>query len=181
MPHPQLCKEECGEPHQYQEEVCCPQPQADPPGSAGHQEAPMKNPTWTGKQLKEKIPSLEGIDIRAIQRACKEKPNMSSRKMAKKPLFTQRTKNQWLPFATWSTRIGGSRSGKKLCFQMRVISSCTLVRSSPGVGCQWGRTVMFSDESHFELHLWKRSPSAGCQWGRTNQPQVHTEDREAPH
>jgi hypothetical protein len=69
----------------------------------------MKNPTWTGKQLIEKIPSLEGIGIRAIQRACKEKP----RKMTKKPLFTQRTKNQWLPFATWSTRGLGDRGVEK--------------------------------------------------------------------
>jgi hypothetical protein len=59
----------------------------------------MKNPTWTSKQLKEKIPSLEGIGIRAIQRACKEKLNLPSRKMAKEPLRTQRMKDQRLAFA----------------------------------------------------------------------------------
>jgi hypothetical protein len=48
----------------------------------------MKNPTWTGKQLKEKIPSLERIGIRAIQRASKEKLNLLSQKMAKKPFLT---------------------------------------------------------------------------------------------
>jgi hypothetical protein len=46
-----------------------------------------KNLTWTGKQLKEKIPSLEVIGFRAIQRACK-----------KKPLPTQRMKDQRLAF-----------------------------------------------------------------------------------
>jgi hypothetical protein len=59
----------------------------------------MKNPTWTSKQLKEKIPSLEEIGIRAIQRACKEKLNLSSRKMAKELLCTQRMKDQRLAFA----------------------------------------------------------------------------------
>jgi hypothetical protein len=59
----------------------------------------LKNPTLTGKQLKEKIPSLEGIGIRAIQRACKEKLNLPSQKMAKKPLLTQRMKGQRLAFS----------------------------------------------------------------------------------
>ncbi len=58
----------------------------------------IKNPTWTGKQLKEKIPSLEGIGIRAIQRACKEKLNLPSRKISKKPLLMQRMKDQRLAF-----------------------------------------------------------------------------------
>jgi hypothetical protein len=84
-----------------------------------------KNPSWTGKQLKEKIPSLEGIGIRAIQRACKEKLNLPSRKMAKKPLLTQRMKDQRLAFAM-QYRHWGIEEWKK---------------------------VMFSDESHFELHF----------------------------
>jgi hypothetical protein len=51
-----------------------------------------KNLTLTGKQLKEKIPSLEGIGIRVIQLACKEELNQPYWKMTRKPFFTYRMK-----------------------------------------------------------------------------------------
>jgi hypothetical protein len=115
----------------------------------------MKSSTWTDKQLKEKIPSLAGIDIRVIKRACKEKLNLLSWKMAKKSLLTQRMKDQRLAFAI-EYQAGGLRSGKKLCFRMRVSSSCILERSSPGAGGQRG-------------------------WTDSTPGQVHTKDHQAPH
>jgi hypothetical protein len=57
-----------------QEKTCGPQPQAYLLALQDIQKALIKNPTWTGKQLKEKIPSLERIGSRTIQRASKEKP-----------------------------------------------------------------------------------------------------------
>ncbi len=79
------------------------------------QKALLKNSTRNGKQLKEKITSLEGIGIRVIQRACKEKLNLPSQKMAKKNLLTQRMKTRGWHFP-WNTRSGGLRRGRKLCF-----------------------------------------------------------------
>jgi hypothetical protein len=93
----------------------------------------MKNPTWTGKHVKEKISSLERVGIRAIQRDCKEKLNLPSLKMAKKPLLTQRMKDQRLAYAM-EYRDCGIEEWKKVMFQKRVISGCTLVRSFPDAG-----------------------------------------------
>jgi transposase len=88
-------------------------------------DALRKNPCLTAKQLKERIPGLALVNVRWIQQLCKDKLKLPSRKMAKKPLLSQRMKEQRLAFAMeyWEWNVE-----------------------------KW-RDVMFSDESHFELHL----------------------------
>jgi hypothetical protein len=96
------------------------------------QKAQRRNPTWIDKQLKEKIPFLQWIGIRVIQRTCKKKLNMLSRKKAKKPLLTQRMKDLRLVFdivQDWGIEEWGI-----VCSQMRFASSCNLVRCSPSAG-----------------------------------------------
>jgi hypothetical protein len=67
--------------------------------------------------------------VRTIQNICKAKLGLPSRKMAKKPLLTDRMKLQRLEFA----RLYGKW------------------------GLEERRKVMFSDESHFELRFGSRS------------------------
>jgi hypothetical protein len=73
-----------------------------------------------------------------IQRACKEKLNLPSQKMAKKYLLTQRMKARgWhLP---WNTGSGGLRRGRKLCFL---------------------------DEIHFKLHFSEKFSQCKKTWGQ---------------
>ena len=82
-----------------------------------------ESPTLTAKQLKTRIPELAEISTRTIQRICKNELQLPSRKMANKPLLTERMMAQRLEFAHeyahWTTE-------------------------------DW-KKVMFSDESHFEL------------------------------
>ena len=82
-----------------------------------------KTPTLSGKQLKMKIPELEGVAIRTIQRYCCKTLKLPARKMAKKPFLNERMKAQRLAFAeeygNWTVE-------------------------------DWKR-VVFADESHFEL------------------------------
>ena len=59
----------------------------------------IKNPCLTARQIKQKIPELEKCRIRTIQRVCKDKLKLPSRKMAKKPLINARMKEQRLEFA----------------------------------------------------------------------------------
>ena len=94
-----------------------------------------KNPCLTAKQLKERIPGFANVTVRWIQCLCKDKLKMPSRKMAKKPLLNQRMMDQRLEFA----------------------------REYGGWGVEEWKSVMFSDESHFELHL-------GPQPGRCRRP-----------
>jgi hypothetical protein len=84
-----------------------------------------KSPTLSARQLKARVPGLENIAIRTIQDACVKKLAMRSRKMAKKPLLTERMMLQRLEFANQYQHWGVE---------------------------DWKR-VMFSDESHFELQF----------------------------
>ncbi len=68
---------------------------------------------------------LAQVNVRWIQRLCKDKLKLPSRKIAKKPLLSQRMKDQQLAFAMEYRDWGVEK---------------------------W-RDVMFSDESNFELHL----------------------------
>jgi hypothetical protein len=83
------------------------------------------DPTLTAKMLKQLIPELEDVKVRTIQNICKAKLGLPSRKMAKKPLLTDRMKPQRLEFAR--------QYGK---WEME----------------EW-KKVMFLDESHFELRF----------------------------
>jgi hypothetical protein len=73
-------------------------------------EALRKNPCLTAKQLKERIPGLTLVNVRWIQRLCKLKLKLPSRKMAKKTLLSQRMKDQRLAFAM-EYRDGGGGGG----------------------------------------------------------------------
>jgi hypothetical protein len=55
-----------------------------------------KTPTLTVIQLRMRIPELEGISVRTIQRACKQTLKMPSRMMRKKPLLTEQMRIQRL-------------------------------------------------------------------------------------
>jgi hypothetical protein len=57
-----------------------------------------RDPCLTGKQLKKKIPALGYVGIRRFQQVCTNKLKLPSRKMAKKPLLSQRMKDQRLEF-----------------------------------------------------------------------------------
>jgi hypothetical protein len=67
-------------------------------------------------------------------RLCKDKLKLPSRKMAKKPLISQRMKDQTMAFAMEYRDCGVE---------------------------QW-KDMMFSDESHFELHLGDKH--GHCRW-----------------
>ena len=58
-----------------------------------------KNPSITAKALKKNIPELADVSVRTIQRICHDQLKMPSRKMADKPLLTDRMKNYRLEFA----------------------------------------------------------------------------------
>ena len=85
----------------------------------------IREPTLTAKNLKERIPGLQHLGIRAIQKICLKKCNLPSRKMAAKPLLTEKMKQKRVAFAHqyghWTVE-------------------------------DW-KKVMFSDESHFELQF----------------------------
>jgi hypothetical protein len=89
----------------------------------------QKTPTLTAIQLRMRIPELEGISVRTIQRACKETLNMPSRMMRKKPLLTEQMRIQRLEFANAYRKWDED---------------------------DW-KQVMFSDESHFELRFGNQS------------------------
>jgi hypothetical protein len=59
----------------------------------------QKTPMLTAFQLMMRIPELEGISVRTIQRACNQTLKMPSRAMRKKPLLTERMRIQRLDFA----------------------------------------------------------------------------------
>jgi hypothetical protein len=61
-----------------------------------------KDPTLTAKQLKGKLPELTTVSIRHIQHVCLKKLDLPSRKMASKPLLTERMKQQRLKFLEYS-------------------------------------------------------------------------------
>jgi transposase len=84
-----------------------------------------RNPSITGKTLKKNIPDLANVSVRTISRVCREKLKLPSRKMADKPLLTDRMKNDRLEFA----------------------------RRYAHWGVEEWKKVMFSDESHFELRF----------------------------
>jgi hypothetical protein len=88
-----------------------------------------RDPTLTAKKLKQLIPELEDVKVRTIQNISKAKLGLPSRKMAKKPLLTDRMKPQRLKFASqyekWTVE-------------------------------EWMK-VMFLDESNFELRFGSRS------------------------
>ncbi len=82
-------------------------------------------PTITATQLKKSMPELANISIRSIQRLCLETLKLPSRKMAQKPLLSERMKNDRLEFA----------------------------RRYADWGVEDWKKTMFSDESHFELRF----------------------------
>jgi hypothetical protein len=59
----------------------------------------QNTPMLTAIQLRMRIPKLEGISVRTIQRACKQTLKMPSRMMRKKPLLTERMRIQRLEFS----------------------------------------------------------------------------------
>jgi hypothetical protein len=89
----------------------------------------QKTPTLTAIQLKMRTPELEDISVRTIQRNCRNTLKMPSRTVRKKPLLTEQIRIQRLELA----RAYG----------------------------HWDeddrKQVMFTDESHFELHFGNQS------------------------
>ena len=82
-------------------------------------------PTITARQLKKTIPELADTSVRTIQHQCLKVLKLPSRKMANKPLLTERMRRDRLDFA----------------------------RRYQHWGVEEWRKVMFSDESHFELRF----------------------------
>ena len=84
-----------------------------------------KTPTLTARSLKRLVPGLANTSIRQIQDICLKKLNLPSRKMARKPVLTDKMREKRLAFAHqyghWTVD-------------------------------DW-KKVMFSDESHFELQF----------------------------
>jgi hypothetical protein len=87
-----------------------------------------KSPTLSARQLKARMPGLENIAIRNIQDTRVKKLEMRSRKLAKKPLLTERMMLQRLEFANQYQHWGVE---------------------------DWKR-IIFSDKSHFELQYGTR-------------------------
>ncbi len=88
-----------------------------------------RDPTLSSRHLKALLPDLQKVTNRSVQRVCHKKLALPSRKMAKKPLLTNKMKEKQLAF----------------CNQYRHWTAE-----------QW-RGVMFSDESHFELNSFRRT------------------------
>jgi hypothetical protein len=84
-----------------------------------------KTPTLTARSLKRLVPGLANTSIRQIQDICLKRLNLPSRKMASKPVLTDKMREKRLAFAHqyghWTVD-------------------------------DW-KKVMFSDESHFELQF----------------------------
>jgi hypothetical protein len=59
----------------------------------------LPSPITTAKQMKKAIPGLANVTVRAIQHVSLKKLKLLSRAMAKKPLLTQRMKEQRLEFS----------------------------------------------------------------------------------
>jgi hypothetical protein len=59
----------------------------------------LNSPTTTAKQLKKTVPGLANMSVRAIQHVSLKKLKLPSRVIAKKPLLTQKMKDQRLEFA----------------------------------------------------------------------------------
>ena len=83
----------------------------------------LRNPRISGKKLKAKVPGLQNVSVRTIQRWCQVRLELPARKPAKKPKITEAMKEKRLRFAMkyrdWSVE-------------------------------QW-KNVMWSDESNFEV------------------------------
>ena len=84
-----------------------------------------RTPTLTAKKLKAIVPGLSHLSIRHIQKICLEQLKLPSRKMARKPLLTEKMKEKRLVFAH---------------------------QYGHWTADDW-KLVMFSDESHFELQF----------------------------
>ena len=84
-----------------------------------------RTPTLTAKKLKAIVPGLSHLSIRHIQKICLEQLKLPSRKMARKPLLTEKMKEKRLVFAH---------------------------QYGHWTADDW-KLVMFSDESHFELEF----------------------------
>ena len=87
----------------------------------------QKNPRLTALEFKNLHPELlENVAVHTIQHRLQKGLGLPSRKAAKKPLLTERMKKQRIAFAKkYSTFTGRLRSGKELCFRMRVIFKCS--------------------------------------------------------
>lgn len=98
-------------------------PKVRPPTLAVMKRMLVKTPTLMARCLKKKVPELANTPIRTIQHHCQKTLLLPARKMAQKPLLTERMMKQRLEFAQqyqdWTVE-------------------------------DW-KKVMFSDESHFEL------------------------------
>ena len=88
-----------------------------------------KESSLSGKQLKVRIPELEGVAIRTIQYHCNKTLELPTRRMVKKPLLNCRMMDQRLDFARQ--------------YQRWTVDD-------------W-KKVMFSDESRFELRFGQQS------------------------
>jgi hypothetical protein len=77
-------------------------------------------PTITAKKLTKVLSSLANVSMRGIQHVCQKTLEMSSRKMAEKPLINERMKQQRLAFAReYNMRTGRLRTGSRGCSLMR--------------------------------------------------------------
>ena len=86
----------------------------------------QKDPRLTALELKNLHPELlENVAVRTIQHRLQKSLGLPSRKAAKKPLLTERMKKQRIAFSKKNTFTGRLRSGKELCFRMRVTFKCS--------------------------------------------------------
>ncbi len=88
----------------------------------------IRDPTLTAKQLKALIPGVQHLSTRSVQRICQKNLALPSRKMAKKPVLTEKMREKRISFC----RQYGHWTAE-----------------------EW-KKVMFSDESHFELNTFRR-------------------------
>ena len=85
----------------------------------------QKNPRLTALELKNLHPELlKNVAVRTIQHRLQKGLGLPSRKAAKKPLLQNKWKSSTLHLQK-NTFTGRLRSGKELCFQMRVIFKCS--------------------------------------------------------
>jgi hypothetical protein len=93
----------------------------------------LNSPTTTAKQLNKTVPGLANMSVRAIQHVSLKKLKLPSRVMVKKPLLTQKMKDQRLVFAHQYGHWG-IENGNRSCSVMRAILSCDLVTRAPAAG-----------------------------------------------
>ncbi len=98
----------------------------------------LNHPTTTAKQLKKTMPELANMSMGAIQHVSLKKLKLHSGVMGKKPLLTQRMKDQRLEFV--HQRPLGGEEWKQVV--MRAILSCDLGTRAPAAGGQWALTGM---------------------------------------